>query len=352
MRAVLLTLFPEFFDSPLRVGVLGRAISRGLVCVECVNPREYATDRHRRADDYGFGGGHGMVMKPEPLAAAIWDVRARAPGVRVFALTPGGEPFTSDTARELAHAGAFALVCGRYDGIDQRVIDHHCDGEISAGDFVMSGGEIAALAIVDAAARFVPGVVGKGENVETDSFNSGLKWPVYTRPDNFDGLRVPEVLRTGDAAAVEGWRRDAALARTIRFRPTLVVAAGAHRIGLEFAGCDGVEAAMTAWPLVGRFVRGAIYVHADADERSRFRVSWGDTPNAWVSPSETAATDRWRRLIGRFERMRIGFTDDESARAQIRAALIEGLGVVLRVEGGAGADAFARIAAVLDPSFD
>ncbi len=347
MKSFLITLFPEFFDTPLRVGVLGRAISRGLVMVGCVNPRDFATDRHRRADDYGFGGGRGMVMKPEPLAAAIRQVRETAPGVRVFALTPGGERFTSDTARELAGAGAFALVCGRYDGIDQRVIDIHCDGEISVGDFVMSGGEIAALAIVDAAARFVPGVVGQGENVETDSFNGGLKWPVYTRPDDFEGARVPEVLRTGDATAVDAWRRDAALARTIRYRPELAVASGAHRIGLEFADCDGVEAAMTAWPLVGRFVRAAIFIAADTAARSRFRAAWGETQNAWVAPSEAAATDRWNRLVGSFERMRIGVADDESAGAQIRAALIDGLGVVLRVERDAGANAFARIAGAL-----
>lgn len=346
MKSFLITLFPEFFDSPLRVGVLGRAISRGLVRVECVNPRNFATDRHRRADDYGFGGGSGMVMKPEPLAAAIRDVRARERGVRVFALTPGGIPFSAEMARELADAGAFALVCGRYDGIDQRVIDRDCDGEISVGDFVMSGGEIAALAIVDATARFVPGVVGKNENVEMDSFTSGLKWPVYTRPEDFEGACVPDVLRTGDAAAVDAWRRDAALARTIRFRPGLAISAGAHRIGLEFVNADPLEAVMTAWPLVGRFVRAAIHVSADADARGRFRDAWR-ADGAWTAASPAAAGDRWARLFGRFERMRIGVADDESARAHLRAALIDGLGVVLRVERDAGASAFARILGAL-----
>ncbi len=183
MRIDVITLFPELFEAPLRVSLLGKAIEKGLLTVECTNPRDFTTDKHKTVDDAPFGGGPGMVMKCEPLFAAVESLRSANSCERVILMSPRGRPFTQAVARELARQPDFVLVCARYEGVDERVSNALCTDEISVGDYVLSGGELPALTIIEAVSRMVPGVIGDFESVETDSFYDGiLGAPQYTRP--------------------------------------------------------------------------------------------------------------------------------------------------------------------------
>jgi len=221
MHITVLTLFPGMFEGPLSESLLGKAIAAGRLEVECVDPRGFATDRHRSVDDEPFGGGDGMVMKPEPLVACLEHVRETRAPEAVWLLSPQGRPLTQDLVRELAGHESLALVCGRYEGFDERV-RHFVDGELSIGDYVLSGGEPAAWVVIDALARWVPGVLGNAGSLEQESFESGLlEYPQYTRPREFGGLEVPEVLLSGDHARIARWRRQQALARTRARRPDL-----------------------------------------------------------------------------------------------------------------------------------
>ncbi len=217
------TIFPTFFDGALAVGVLGKALERGLVEVRVHDLRSYSDDAYRSVDDYPYGGGVGMVMKPEPFFRAVEEVEAQfGRGWRVF-LTPQGKPLTQEVCRSLAEREHLILLCGRYKGVDERVREGLADEEISIGDFVLSGGEIAALAVVDAAARLVPGVLGDEDSAATDSFATGLlDHPHYTRPREFRGMAVPDVLLSGNHGEVENWRREQALKRTRDVRPELL----------------------------------------------------------------------------------------------------------------------------------
>jgi tRNA (guanine37-N1)-methyltransferase len=217
------TLFPEMFASVLGAGVLGRAVAAGLVEVHCTNPRDFATDRHRSVDDAPYGGGVGMVMRPEPLVAAVEAVvAARGPAHRVL-LSPAGAPLTQARVRALAETPRLLLVCGRYEGVDERVRQLVIDEELSVGDFVLSGGELAAMAVIDAASRYVPGVLGEPASTEEESFSAGLlEAPCYTRPAEFRGLAVPEVLLSGHHERIRAWRAAEARARTERVRPDLL----------------------------------------------------------------------------------------------------------------------------------
>jgi tRNA (guanine37-N1)-methyltransferase len=220
MRVDVFTIFTEYFESPLRVSLLGRARDSGLLDVRLHDPREFATGNHRSVDDTPFGGGAGMVMSPEPLFAAFEASVAPRP---LFLLSAAGRRFDQATARELARGTGFSLLCGRYEGVDQRVADHLCDGELSAGDYVLAGGEAAALVVIDAVARLVPGVMGNEESGADESFATDLlEYPQYTRPARFRGYEVPDVLRTGDHARVARWRRAQALLRTLERRPDLL----------------------------------------------------------------------------------------------------------------------------------
>jgi tRNA (guanine37-N1)-methyltransferase len=227
VRIDVFTLFPEYLRGPLEASLLGRAGELGLVEVRLHDPREWATDRHRSVDDTPFGGGAGMVMVPEPVFAAVESVEPVRP---LFLLTPGGERFDQDRARALAAGPGFSLLCGRYEGVDQRVADHLCDGELSVGDYVLAGGEAAALVVIEAVVRLVPGVMGNeassGEESfgEKESFGDGdlLEYPQYTRPADFRGWAVPEVLRSGDHGRIARWRRAQSLRRTRRRRPDLL----------------------------------------------------------------------------------------------------------------------------------
>ncbi len=218
------TLFPEMLDALLAFGVTGRAVQRGLLKVQGWNPRDYTTDRHRSVDDRPFGGGPGMVMKVEPLRAAIRAARAAAgPQARVIFLSPQGKRFEQQDAQRLAASAATVLVAGRYEGVDERVIETEVDEELSIGDYVLSGGELAALVIIDALARLLPGALNDAESAAEDSFmHSLLDYPHYTRPEEVDGRRVPPVLMSGDHAAIRRWRRQQTLGRTWLRRPELL----------------------------------------------------------------------------------------------------------------------------------
>src|SRR5689334_13929165 len=222
MRVDVFTIFPELIEPALRVSLLGRACEAGLVDVRLHDARDSATDRHRSVDDTPFGGGAGMVMAPGPLLDAV---EAVVPPRPLFLLAAGGRRFDQACARDLAVLDGFSLVCGRYEGVDQRVADHLCDGELSVGDYVLAGGEAAALVVIDAVARLVPGVMGNEASSTEESFGGArLEYPQYTRPADFRGWEVPEVLRSGDHARVARWRRAQAIRRTLAQRPDLVEA--------------------------------------------------------------------------------------------------------------------------------
>lgn len=225
MQIDILTLFPEFFLSPLSQSILRRARENGIIQVECLNLRDFAFDRHKVTDDRPFGGGPGMVLKIEPLAAAIGQARERRPQTRVILLSPQGRLFKQALAVELAQLEAMLLVCGHYEGVDER-LQYFVDDEISLGDFILTGGEIAALAVLDAVTRLLPGSLGAEDSAAEDSFKDNLlKGPQYTRPRNFAGHGVPEILLSGDHRRIAHWRRQEALRRTWQRRPDLLAAA-------------------------------------------------------------------------------------------------------------------------------
>jgi tRNA (guanine37-N1)-methyltransferase len=219
----ILTLFPRLIAAPLEESILGKARAKGVLRVQVTDIRDFAEGKHRVTDDVPYGGGAGMVMKPEPLVAAIEAARQREPQARVVLMSPQGRRFDQAKALELAQLPALVLVCGRYEGVDERVL-RWVDEELSLGDFVLTGGELAALAVVDAVARLLPGVLGNELSAQSESFTGEglLEGPQYTRPPEFRGLRVPEVLLSGDHARIAGWRREQAMARTRERRPDLL----------------------------------------------------------------------------------------------------------------------------------
>jgi len=219
-EAKIITLFPDFFTSPLDTGLLGKAVRSGIVAVRLIDLREYSADRFRRCDDYPYGGGSGMVLRPEPLFRAIAELR-REP-VKVLLTSAGGRLLDQAMVKELAAEESLCIVCGHYEGIDQRFIDRHVDYEVSIGDYVVSGGEYAALVILDAIARYTPGFMSNPESLVEESFEDHLlEYPHYTRPVEIEGLRVPEVLISGDHGRVERWRREQRIEKTKRVRPDL-----------------------------------------------------------------------------------------------------------------------------------
>lgn len=218
----ILTLFPDMFESPLSRSILGKAQERGLIRVRRFNIRDYACDKHQTTDDRPFGGGEGMVMKPEPLVAALDSLRREEPFPRVVLLSPQGSLFHQETAWKLAEVPRLVLICGRYEGVDERVARHYVDEVISIGDYVLTGGELAAMVLVDAVARLIPGVLGNQASTAAESFAPWLlEHPQYTRPRDFRGHGVPEILLSGNHEAIRRWRRGQALLRTRRFRPDL-----------------------------------------------------------------------------------------------------------------------------------
>lgn len=234
MLIELLTLFPEFFASPLSQSMLQRAQVQGAVEFRLLNLRDFTTDRHRVVDDRPFGGGPGMVLKIEPLVRAIRAVREQDPEVRVILLSPRGLKFSQEHARELAGCRHLLLICGHYEGVDDR-LRFFIDAELSIGDYILTGGEIPALVVVDAVTRLLPGVLGGDGAVEEESFETGLlEYPHYTRPRDFEGHEVPEILLSGDHQRVARWRRQEALRRTAAQRPDLLAEAVLDEPDREF----------------------------------------------------------------------------------------------------------------------
>jgi tRNA (guanine37-N1)-methyltransferase len=226
MKFDILTLFPNMFSSPLQESILGKAVEKGLIQIQTVNIRDFAQDKHRVVDDAPYGGGQGMVMKVEPIARAIEFAKAQNRSASTIYLTPQGKPLHQDLARRLSTQSHLILLCGRYEGVDERVKELFIDEEISIGDYVLTGGELAAMVLVDAVSRFIPGVLGSDRSAEEDSFfNSLLEYPQYTRPDDFRGSRVPEVLLSGNHSAISLWRRREAIRRTSSRRPDLLAKA-------------------------------------------------------------------------------------------------------------------------------
>lgn len=220
MRLDVFTIFPSYFEGPLSASLLGRAVDRELLDVRLHDPRDWTADRHRTVDDAPFGGGAGMVMTPEPLFRAVEEIEPPRP---LFLLSAGGRRFDQALARELVAGGGFSLLCGRYEGVDERVARHLCDGELSVGDYVLAGGEAAALIVIETVARLVPDVMGNEASAAEESFADGLlEYPQYTRPSEFRGWAVPEILRSGDHARIARWRRAQSLHRTLAVRPDLL----------------------------------------------------------------------------------------------------------------------------------
>ncbi len=245
MRIDILTIFPEMFAGPFDASIIKRARERGLVEVHAHNIREYATDKHQLTDDAPYGGGGGMVMKPEPIFAAVEAIRGEG-DCPVILLTPQGRVFTQATAQELANLPRFMLVCGRYEGVDERVREHLATDELSIGDYVLSGGEPAALVVVDAVVRLLPGALGHELSAATDSHATGvLEGPHYTRPPVFRDWAVPDILISGHHAKIDVWRRQQALLRTLARRPDLLASAPLttkERAWLREQGYEGVFA--------------------------------------------------------------------------------------------------------------
>ncbi|WP_038057004.1 tRNA (guanosine(37)-N1)-methyltransferase TrmD [Thermodesulfobacterium hydrogeniphilum] len=222
MQIDIITIFPEYFESPLKIGLLGKAIKKGFLNINIYNLRNFTQDKHKVVDDEPFGGGEGMVFKPEPLYKAIKFIKNKDPEACIIYLSPQGEVFNQRKAEKLAQKKHIALICGRYEGIDERIRANFIDEEISIGDYVVFGGEVASLVIIEAVARLIPGVVGKKDSVEKESFTAGfLKYPCYTRPRDFMGLKVPDILLSGNHAKIEEYRRKQSLKATIKRKPYL-----------------------------------------------------------------------------------------------------------------------------------
>lgn len=223
LKIAVITLFPEMFDAVLGSGISSRAVKEGRVEVRCWNPREFTRDKHRTVDDRPYGGGPGMLMKVQPLADAVDEARRWADQARVIYLSPQGRVFNQQAAQQMAHSGNLILLAGRYEGIDERLIEAVVDEEWSIGDYVLSGGELPAMVLMDAVIRLLPGALGDAQSAVEDSFTDGLlDHPHYTRPETLDGVEVPEVLLSGDHQRIRRWRLKQALGRTWLRRPDLL----------------------------------------------------------------------------------------------------------------------------------
>lgn len=223
MDVIVLTIFPEMVEPYFSYGMIRKAVEDGFIRTSALNIRDYATGKHRITDDKPYGGGCGMVMKPEPVAAAIVSARQQSPRAKVIHMSPQGRPFNQAIAHELSTCEGLIFVCGRYEGIDERICQDYIDDEISIGDYVLTGGELGALVVTDAVIRLIPGVLGGQESAEKDSFESGLiEHAHYTRPCEFESRRVPQVLLSGNHAWIDKWRQETSLIRTFLKRPDLL----------------------------------------------------------------------------------------------------------------------------------
>jgi len=256
MKYTVLTLFPEITDAFFANSIMAKAIKRGIIEYQAVNIRGFATDKHKTCDDAPYGGGPGMLMLPEPLGRALESVSApHSP--RVIYLSPSGKPFNQNLARELAKEQELILICGRYEGIDQRIIDLYVDDEISVGDYVLSSGEVAALAVIDATYRLVDSVICS-ESLEEESFSGGLlEYPQFTRPEEFDTIKVPEVLLSGHHEQIRLWRLEKRVEKTLRQRPDLIERG--RELGIFNNEINGIISRLTA---------GAVDIRGEENERN------------------------------------------------------------------------------------
>lgn len=282
MRFSVITLFPEIFASPLDHSILKRARERNLVSVDLVDLRRYARDRHRTTDDYPYGGGQGMVLKPEPLIEAIEDSRSRLEDPHVILLSPRGRVFDQEAALAVSRHQDVVLVCGRYEGVDERVVGY-ADELLSIGDYTLSGGEVPALAVIDGVARLVPGVLGNDRSAREDSFVDGLlEHPQYTRPAEYRGMKVPEVLLSGDHEEIRRWRRRMSVETTARLRPDLLAKAAAAPAGKVYV-------ALLHHPVsdrLGRTVASSI-TNLDVHDIARTCRTYGAAGFYVVNPAKT-----------------------------------------------------------------
>lgn len=322
MRFSVITIFPEFFDSPLKHGLLDKAIDSKKVRIDILNLRDFAKGKHRQTDDTPYGGGPGMVMMPGPLAAAINHARKSNSGSKVVALSPGGTPLNNHKAKTLAKQKGLILVCGRYEGIDQRIIDHYCDEEISIGDYVLTGGEPAALILIDAVSRMLPGVIGDPESVSRDSFSNALSHPQYTRPRNHEGYQVPEALFSGDHEKIRQWRENAAWERTRKYRPDLLAGLAATRFWLIIN-----EPTLEVFPDYMAMIKsyrlgGALFVIPNTQKRNEARTIIENqkrfsNSKIFFKRSVSDAVRWLEKKEGAFpEIIRIGFNADAKATAR------------------------------------
>lgn len=235
MKFDVFSLFPSIFQSYFEISILQKAIEKDLLEIHVHNIRDWTFDKHHVTDDTPYGGGGGMVMKAEPIFTAIEDVLGENPGIPIILMSPQGKPFHTQMALEIAQYPRIAILCGRYEGVDERVLEHLVTEQISIGDFVVTGGELPALMVIDAVARFIPGVLGDPDGALDDSFGNGLlEYPHYTKPDNFRGWQVPEILLSGHHANIEIWRRQQSLTRTYFFRPDLLGKANLNKSDIDF----------------------------------------------------------------------------------------------------------------------
>lgn len=236
MKFTVISPFEEMFEGPSKLGLVGSGIQKGLVNLEFINPRKYTKDIHQSIDDRPYGGGDGMLMSPEPLGMAINEFRTNNPQAKLIYLSPQGKVFNQDMAKDFFSGGSLGLLCGRYAGVDERLISSQVDLEVSLGDFILSGAEIASMAIIDAVSRLVPGVLGNAESPVKESFEAGLlEWPQYTRPRDYKGMRVPEVLLSGDHKKIDKWRKLLSILRTLDRRPELLNDSGVDAAEIQEA---------------------------------------------------------------------------------------------------------------------
>lgn len=239
----IISLFPEMFNSPLGESILKKAQENKILKINLFNIRDFAEGKHKVTDDYPYGGGVGMVMKPGPIVKAIESIKAQKPDSKVVLMTPQGKPLDQNYVKTLSQGHSWIIVCGRYEGIDERVRQNFIDQEIAIGDYILTGGEIPAMVLIDAVARLIPGVIGGKGAIENDSFvNSLLEYPQYTRPANFRGLEVPEVLLSGHEKHIREWQRKESLKRTLERRPDILAKAELSKADREFIKKQGIGA--------------------------------------------------------------------------------------------------------------
>lgn len=267
MRFTILTIFPEMF-SPLKESILRRAQDAGLIEIEMVNFRDYAESKHKNVDDVPYGGGTGMVLKPEPISRAIGSLRRNGGKRRIILLSPQGSVFDQKVAAQLTDYDELVLLCGHYEGFDER-IRSLADEEISIGDFVLTGGELAAMVIIDSVARLIPGVLGKADSSEYDSHSQGLlEYPQYTRPPDFEGMQVPEILLSGHHAKIQEWRRKESLRRTFLRRPDLI-----NKVEFEAGDYQLLEELAQEYPEIASYREKWEQLKPQSKRRSRKRMS-------------------------------------------------------------------------------